>query len=97
VGNGVLAFNALPFEPSLVAHLEEADPHPQYNVPANPVFSYNDDGQLVGVIYSDGSQDVLGWDGDQISTVDFTRNGVTMRSAFTYASGLLQSIVQGVR
>jgi len=96
VGNGLTAFNALPFEPNLVSHLAEADPHPQYNVPANPVFTYNQVGQLIGVAYSDGSADMIGWDGDQVSTVDFTRNGVTLRSAFTFVNNYLQSIVQGV-
>lgn len=60
----------------------------------NPVFTYNDSGDIIRIDYSSGNYKVFSYnlDGD-ISTIDYVKGSVTYRKTFVYSSGILVQII----
>jgi len=51
-------------------------------------YAYNTDGTLRQVTYADGSVLALTWVNGYLSRGDFTKNGVTTRTTYTYVDGV---------
>jgi hypothetical protein len=93
IGDGVTAFNALPFEPTIGDHLAAIDPHPQYEpLLTGPVATYDSTGRLTRIDYDGGYAKLFGVNAELLlTTLDFLRPGrPTLRKTLTWANGQWQ-------
>jgi len=93
IGDGVTAFNALPFEPTIGDHLTAVDPHPQYEpLLTGPVATYDATGRLTRIDYDGGYAKAFSYTDGLLTILDFLRPGrSTLRKTLTWANGQWQS------
>jgi len=61
-----------------------------------PVFSYNLDGTLDTITYSNGATKTFSYSSGQLAELVFVRDGVTITKTFNYTSGVLTSISEAI-
>lgn len=83
----------LNFPLSSAGYKQRIDKSVFFNVVKSPMFTYNANGLLVSVIYSDGSSKVMGYIDGVLAQIDSTFQNLTTRKTFNYnAEGFLTSI-----
>jgi YD repeat-containing protein len=69
---------------------DDADPVKKY---LSPVFSYDTEGKLIGIVYSDNSTKTFFYDSEgTLIKIESTLDSINYRKTFNYTNGVLLSI-----